>query len=158
MYIKYLKYPAIPVELIKDVRWLIEDSVIPYVAVTNFFKTLTINQDLFNWLQTNLPIDVIHARYQIIFNGITKHKDSTDRVTSVNYLLDCGGDGVMTSVYDDLGIMLQSECIQLNKWHYLPTHLTHDVTSLGFVRPRIAISIDSKKTPNHLFNPADIIL
>ena len=144
MYINYLNFPTIPLPLILNTELIVNTNIytLPHLK-TLFFKTIGINDELHQWLKVNIPFEFAHARYQVIYKGITPHKDSTDRVTAITYLLDTGGENIATTVFDYLGNVLQSKTIIERKWHYLTTHLTHTVTGATFNKPRVAISIDS---------------
>lgn len=149
-YIQYLNFPSVPEDLIIPAEIILDYPIYLLPGIKSFhFKTLDANDNLVTWLKDNIPIEFVHVRYQVIYNGITMHKDSTDRITVVNYLLDTGGDNVFTTVYDDDKNILQQECIEEKRWHSLSTNLYHAVGGNKFIRPRLAISIDTDKQPDY---------
>lgn len=145
-YIQYLNFPSVPEDLIISLATILDYPIYLLPGSKSFhFKTLDANDNLVAWLKDNIPIEFEHVRYQVIYNGITMHKDSTDRITVLNYLLDTGGDNVFTTVYDDNKNILQQECIEEKKWHFLSTNFYHSVGGNKFAKPRVAISIDTDK-------------
>jgi hypothetical protein len=143
-YIKYLDLPSVPEHLLDPV----DDIINQYnekMLVREFahFQYRTINKNLDEWVHSIFKMKC-YAKYQVIYNGIPIHKDNPafpgDRKIAFNYVLDTGGDSVITSVYDDNKILLQSECIPLKTWHSLVVEKYHGVEGIKTVRVALTVT------------------
>jgi len=151
-YIEYLGWPVIPENLLEPIQDIInkppKDTSSVSATYPNFksdtypyFKTRDVNSDLKNWLQTvfNFKID---PQYQLIYDGLPIHIDVfTRRIYAYNYLLDTGGIDVKTAIYDEQHNTLQSETLELKRWHRIPTNMPHCVHGIQPDKVRVAVSI-----------------
>jgi hypothetical protein len=147
-YIEYLNFPSIPKQFIKSADEIIKLHKLanPEVAdqYNNVFSTREVEPELYEWLITTFDFELA-VQYQIINQGIPIHKDKGNRLIAYNYLLATGGEDVITSVYDDNKELLQSEKLQLKRWHKLETGYFHGVEGIDPNSSRVSISI----TPKH---------
>lgn len=145
-YIKYVNIPTVPEELLDSVEHIIDQK--PEVMLVREFGTFqykTVNSLLDQWVHDTFKINC-YAKYQIIFAGIPIHKDNPafpgDRRIAFNYLLDLGGNNVVTTVYDeDKTTVLQSEVIPLKTWHSLVVERYHGVDGISSTNPRVALTV-----------------
>jgi len=143
-YIEYLDLPKIPEHLLESIQDIIIKPPKNFSSISTdypYFKTRYINDDLQTWLQSIFDFKV-NAQYQLIYNGLPVHIDKNNRVTAYNYLLDAGGDNVKTSIYDSSYKVLQSERIELKRWHRINTSILHGVSGIQPNNVRVSISLD----------------
>jgi hypothetical protein len=144
MYIKYLNLPKVPEELLDSVDSIINQNS-EEMLVRDFahFQYRTVNKKLDEWVHSVFKIKC-YAKYQIIYDGIPIHKDNPsspgDRRIAFNYLLDTGGNSVITSVYDDNKNLLQAECIPLKTWHSLVVEKYHGVEGIETIRVALTVT------------------
>jgi hypothetical protein len=144
-YIEYLDLPPVPENLIESITDIINK---PPKASSNiaseyaFFKTRNVNDDLAIWLQSIFK-NKIFAQYQLVYDGLPIHIDKGNRITAYNYLLDTGGENVRTVIYNDKYKPLQSETLEVKRWHRINTGMLHGVHGIDPNKIRIAISIGS---------------
>jgi hypothetical protein len=152
--IDYLDFlPVVPAELLPTPEWIINKPKIdrsskglnnPY-----FQPKHTDNPELNEWVKKNvvytlsegLELDptFIYVRYQVMNTGFPIHTDKYSRRVAINYLLELGGSNVLTQVYDWNNEVLESQRIDLHRWHYLIAELPHNATPIE--TPRAAISV-----------------
>lgn len=146
--INYLEFPNPPVELLESVDVILAKGRIPSVTSRDFFQLRAANEDLIAWCNDNIkgvPFP-FRAQYQIIGHGIPIHRDRAlpngePRTLAFNYLLDCGGENVVTSIYDDYYNLIESQIIKLQAWHSIKVDMLHGVSGLTPGRFRIALSL-----------------
>jgi hypothetical protein len=147
MYIKYLNHiPPVPENLLDSMEDIV--TMIPEETVVKSFKYFqykSVNSDLNEWVYKNFKLKC-YAKYQVILNGIPIHKDNPafpgDRRIAFNYLLQLGGDNVLTTVYDeDKSTILQEERLQLKRWHSLVVEKYHGVSNIENDKKRIALTV-----------------
>lgn len=143
MCIQYLNFPKVPEELLEPVDVILNKKPIP--TLYNFesnnipYSIRPITHNLYSWLISVLPFMFVPF-YQIIFPGITIHKDVGNRRVAINYLLETGGDNVTTSTYEeDATTLIASEVLREREWHYIQSELWHGVE--GVIRPRVALTM-----------------
>ena len=151
-YIEYLNLPSIPEHLLEPIDVIInkppKDSkkvseTYPDFKSDNYpyFKTREVNDDLKEWLQSIFDFK-IDPQYQLVYDGLPIHIDVfTRRISAYNYLLDTGGDEVKTVVYDEQHNPLQSETLELKRWHRVSTNMFHSVHGIHPNKVRVAVSI-----------------
>jgi hypothetical protein len=146
--IDYLEFPNPPVELLESVDVIIAKERIASVTSRDFFQLRAASDELIAWCNDNIkgvPFP-FKAQYQIIGYGIPIHRDRAlpngkPRTLAFNYLLDCGGEDVVTSIYDDSYNLIESHIIKLHRWHSIKVDMLHGVSGLTPGRFRIAISL-----------------
>jgi hypothetical protein len=152
MYIKYLNFPQVPEELLDSFEDIIAKTseLLPKTPQRQkeqleYFQNKAIGQELDQWLHGIFKFK-FYAKYQIIYRGIPIHTDKGayegDRKYAINYLLDLGGTNVITTVYDDdMKTVLQSECLELKRWHTIQVEKFHGVEGIEPEKLRIALSV-----------------
>jgi len=146
-YIEYIDLPTIPEHLIEPLPEIINKSPKNFSYVSSeyaYFKTRYVNDDLKSWLQPLFEFE-IHPQYQLVYDGLPIHVDRGNRIFAYNYLLDTGGNDVKTAIYDENHKLLQSEKLELKRWHRINTAMPHSVHGINPNKVRIAISIGFHK-------------
>jgi hypothetical protein len=141
-YIKYVDLPRVPKHLIEPLKNIINKppKTLSYIPTEYaYFKTKHVNNDLKSWLQPLFEFE-ISPQYQLVYDGLPIHVDR-DRIFTYNYLLDTGGDDVKTAIYDENHKLLQSEILELKRWHHINTSMPHCVHGINPYKVRIAISV-----------------
>ena len=139
-YIKFLPLPNLPDDLLESVEDIINKPRSNSIVKQDYFQARPISNELQDWLEKNLPFKFI-AQYQIIYPGLTIHKDMGNRKLAYNYLLAQGGSNVKTMIFDDNKKLLQSETLPLRTWHSIKTDMFHGVFGIMKDTPRISLSI-----------------
>jgi hypothetical protein len=137
-YIEYLDLPNIPEHLIDSIQDIIDKPML--TSGFRYFKNKPVSNELKMWLQSVFDFE-IHPSYQFIYDGLPIHIDRGNRISAYNYLLDTGGDNVITTVYNQERIPLQSEKIELKRWHRINTGMLHGVYGINPDKIRISLSI-----------------
>jgi len=156
MYIKYLNFPSVPDHLLESVNDIINKPC-ENMLVKDFdtFQYKPVRQDLLDWLNNNIK-GKFYAKYQVIYAGIPIHKDNPafpgDRRIAYNYIIDTGGPNVITSVYDENKILIESEHLPAKTWHSLVVERYHGVEGIDPNHPRVALTV----TPLLSFGPKNI--
>ena len=140
MYIKYLDFPNIPEDLLESIEDILNKPRCESIVTQDYFQTRLINKNLEDWLEKNLPCEFM-ARYQIIYPGLTIHKDMGNRKLAYNYILRLGGDNVKTMIFNESKKLLQSEMLPLKTWHSIKTDMYHGVFGIHKDTPRISLSV-----------------
>jgi len=146
-YIEYINLPTVPEYLIEPLQDIINKPPKNFSNVSSeyaYFKTRHVNDDLKLWLQSLFDFE-IYPQYQLVYDGLPIHIDKGNRIFAYNYLLDAGGDNVETAVYDKTHKLLQSEKLELKRWHCINTGMPHTVHGINTDKVRIAISIGLHK-------------
>lgn len=135
--IEYLDLPSIPEELIESA-----DSIISKTSYTFCSKNYILHNtsnELNDYLKTVFNFKFV-SHYQIIKSEIPIHIDINDRITAYNYLLAEGGNNVVTTIYDSNHGIIQSEQIQIKKWHRINTGKLHGVHGITGLRVGLTIT------------------
>lgn len=155
-FIDYLNLPEVPTELLPSAQWIIDKPRIDRskTGLNNpiFHPKNIDNPPLAEWLSENIVKTLIgkpirtdtpftYFRYQVIYPNFPIHIDKFARRAGINYLLQLGGDNVLTQVYDDDHKVIDSKKIELNKWHYLIAERPHNAINIEGIRVAIAITL-----------------
>jgi hypothetical protein len=146
--IRYLNLPVIPKTItdnisrnIKDYQWSsgsqprpgYEDS---YIWTDS--NTHTIN----SWCKENICSDMYWA-FQLIRQNLDIHRDHGTEI-KLSYLLDSGGNNVVTEFLDEQLNVTHSYVIEPNRWHILNVKYLHRVVNVDTLR----FSITGRVFPN----------
>ncbi len=189
MFYKKLNFPPIPEHIIN----LLELSLVDNTQVDDIGygekhiknnKQLTAcgysmgnvdNEELTSWLEQNIPdvtsrFNILYQTQKSINNVPSTHIVHTDRLrlTALNYIIDTGGDNVMTSWYKEDGKelhrskkitgsqsdsgavdyknlqLLESVNLEKNNWYIINTRILHDVDNITGTRKSISISFSHR--------------
>ncbi len=152
--IDYLDHlPKVPAELIPAIRWIVHKPRIDRAnkGLNNpyFHPKHTDNEPLNEWVKNNivkrlsggmdLDPDFEYVRYQVMYTGFPLHVDKYSRRVAINYLLYLGGDNVLTQVCDDDRQVLESQRLDLHRWHYLIAEKLHNAEPIETARVSISV-------------------
>jgi hypothetical protein len=139
-YIQYLNLPQIPKEIFDTIPTDFSLYESKYKAkIDTYMWTDSHNQQLNEWCQTNICPDMYFA-FQIITGDMGMHKDIGTRV-KINYLVQTGGDNVLTEFFDDdQTTQLASYTIDAHRWHILKADTYHGVTNVAPGQVRFSIT------------------
>ena len=144
-YIQYFNLPQIPKDLI--------DSVVPQTLIDSFNSgnrkyerqvntyvwSDESNEKINSWGQENICSDMYYA-FQLMTGSLPIHKDNGTKI-KLNYLIDTGGDNVVTTFYDDdQTTELASYNIPVNKWHLFKADTYHSVSNITPGQIRFSIT------------------
>lgn len=136
--LEYLNLPKLPQELIPKVYESLK-GINRFSIANEQYKLFEATKDLVDF--TNSIFYFKHnTAVQIIKNFLPVHTD-VYRSKAFNYIIDEGGDNVMTCFYDDDNNLIESFHIEIHRWHRLNVCVRHNVINL--TRPRIGITVHS---------------
>lgn len=144
--IKYLPYPKIPDNLLPTVEEIIAADAenIPVDKYFESFAYKTVSKDLDDWLRTILRFK-FYAKFQVIKHTVPVHRDNPsfpgDRRYAINYLLQLGGDNVITTCYDDEMNITCQERLPLKTWHTIHVEKLHGISGIEEGNLRVALSV-----------------
>lgn len=135
---RYLNLPQIPNELIDNLSRnfdTYEISWSPRPEKGNYFKSKTGIDKISEWCKNNV-CESAHWDFQIIKGDMPIHTDAAT-VSKLMYLIDTGGDNVVSEFYDlEKSKLLESVVYEKNKWVLLRVDTPHRVKNItpGLVR------------------------
>lgn len=137
-YIQHLKFPRLPDEILSQVNFNLAeyDKKVDYEDKFNYVWTDSFNSIINEWCKENI-CETMYWGFQIISGDLIPHRDQ-GTLTKINYLLDAGGNSVVTGFYDDEQKLVYSEIIPEHTWHILKADVLHSV--IGVERARFAIT------------------
>lgn len=152
----FVSLPVIPQNLLDTLTVSAEHDPVQRTHA-NGFKTGRYNVHMLDplvveWLSDVLEIKHVRARVQVISSkGMNIHKD-VGRTFALNYIIDPGGDNVLTHFYDQSKELIESIHIPSKTFHMLRTQVYHSVSGLDPDKQRIALSVsfDTKWAPKNL--------
>lgn len=135
MYLSYLKLPNLPKAFLPQIRMMA--SVPEPMDVHKSTKSYRLPDSICEWLRTN----VMDADWYIqVFDEDQEiHKDRFT-TTRLMYLLDQGGDEVVTAHYDDEHNLISSDVIPVHTWAILKADVFHSVDGIEMGRQRVMIT------------------
>ena len=185
MFYKKLNFPSIPTNLLDNLELSVKNNIVindigygtdhfknnkKLIACQYTLGDLESDQLIF-WLENNIPN--IKSRFNILYqtqkaknNVMSTHIVHTDkeRLSALNYVIDTGGENVITSWYkennkelfrqrkiaggqSDSGFvdyqnleLLESINLEKNCWYIIDTRILHDVDNITGIRKSISIS------------------
>ncbi len=154
MYLAYEQLPQIPEIFMSAIYEKIaqgkDEFDKKYNAINYEFYSLQDQSDFINWVRAEIISKIIQNpnkvnQYKIgvhlIKHKIAIHKDH-NRDATINYILDPGGDAVVTRFYDeDQKTEIKEVQIPVKTWHALQTNIFHGIHGISPDRKRIAITI-----------------
>ena len=144
-YIEYPDFPDIPDDLLRlsfdelktNCRFVGNQTAMDQEIYGAFVDTQA--HQLIRVIRPYFDFNIHAIIYQYIGKNIIMHKD-LHRTEAWNYLIDTGGDDVVTNWYDDEKNLLHSEVIPPRTWHKFNTGLFHDVNNITGKRFSITIN------------------
>jgi hypothetical protein len=141
-FIQYLNLPRVPDDILRQVP---RDPA-KYDQWINGVKNLETykwsdqyNREVNAWCQENICAEMYFG-FQMIFGCNEIHKD-VGTLTKINYVIDTGGQSVMTNFFaDDQQTVLASYEIEPHRWHIFKADAYHQVTGLDPALVRFSIT------------------
>lgn len=136
--IRYLNLPKLPDSLLKQINFNIDEYEKKF-QVNDYIWTDSFNKEVNAWCQENICADMYFA-FQIMNGNLGIHKDFGTK-TKLIYLLELGGDNVITNFYeDDKVTVTHSYVIESHRWHILKADSYHSVTNVEPGKCRFSIT------------------
>ena len=140
-YFQYLNLPTLPQSLIAKLNF----DVTEYSRKTesqvleSFLWSDDHNRDLDKWGKEFVGSDLYFA-FQIMGRDVPIHKDQGS-ICKLNYILDPGGNNVITQWWaDDKITMLQEVTLKTGRWHIFRSDVYHSVNNIEPGKSRFAIT------------------
>lgn len=131
--IRYLNLPQIPEDIIKNLNYNFEEYDQRTRQLDTYLWSDSFSDELNIWCKKNICEDMYWG-FQIISGNLPIHKDVGTEIKLI-YLLQLGGDNVLTNFYEDDKITISdSYNIQANRWHILQANRYHSVENVESVR------------------------
>ena len=139
MNLYYYDFPRLPDDMIEEVYKSLKGvDIYPYPL--DEYQSFAATQPLQEY--TKNLFDFSHnTLVQIIKDNLGLHKD-LGRKRAYNYIIEPGGDNVLTCWHDEEKNLIESHCINVHRWHKLNVDVFHSVENV--TRPRISITINDK--------------
>lgn len=139
-YIRYLNVPKFPQQIIDSAT---RDFSLYERKVDSRFDTYmwtdSFNEQINQWCQSNICSNMYFA-FQIITGDLAMHKDRGTKI-KMNYLIQTGGDDVLTEFFDDdQQTKLASYNIVADRWHIFKADTYHSVTNIAPGQVRFSIT------------------
>lgn len=139
-YIQYINLPTIPEDIVREAV-----SAIPIHLESqsrNSDETYRWsdfdNQRLDSWCKANI-CEHIYFAFQLMVGDLSLHKDKVTK-TKFNYLIQPGGDSVVTSFYNDNQELLDSYCVETARWHIIKVDTYHSVANIAPGQIRFSVT------------------
>lgn len=115
-------------------------NIFPYPDAVNTYASYEVNDDLHKFLESFFKND-IRVRYQVIKKTLDIHMDVGEHTSKLNYIVQAGGDNVLTRWYDsvDSPVQIDSVCCQEKVWYDIDIKTPHDISEI--LHPRISITV-----------------
>ena len=147
--------PPVPEHLLTPLDCLLDSDLVEVPLIkpggeiqdNSVYKVLLAPEPLVQWLRTIFDFEFV-AEYLWLNAWSKKHTD-LGRTMAYNYLLDAGGDNIVTNFYDpfDEDVVVKSVSIPLHQWHVLNVGMPHMVVA-GGAEP-LGIRYMLSVTPKH---------
>jgi hypothetical protein len=152
-FIKKLFLPRIPDELIPNIYQSITNGTDmtydgPNIRLKeefgSYYGWYKPSDDVQQWFSTNITPE-IYFGIQVIKERMPIHRDfgpTPESMTELkfNYILDTGGDNVVTNYYDKDKNLIQSYILEPHIWYILNVRELHNVDNIELGRSRISIT------------------
>lgn len=129
-YIQYIHLPTIPQDIVAEAVSNIPlhlNNSIPSINDTYYWSDFD-NRQLDSWCKSNICQDIYFA-FQLITGNLSLHKDNITK-TKFNYLIQTGGDSVITTFYNNNKEIIESYSIEINRWHIIKVDTYHSVSNV----------------------------
>jgi hypothetical protein len=140
-YIQYLNLPQIPDDLLQKINKDFNSykKQPGHYNQDTYWWSDSFNNEINDWCQKNICADMYFG-FQASTGNLDLHKDHVTK-TKLTYLLDCGGDNVLTEFFDDdYRTKLATYIIQKNRWHIFKADTSHRVLNVESGKIRFSIT------------------
>jgi hypothetical protein len=137
-YYRYINLPRIPQSIIDQINFNFSEYELKFTSGVYTWSD-SFNEPINQWCQQNI-CDEMYWAFQIIRGDLNVHKDN-GTLTKFCYLLDTGGDNVITNFFDDdKTTVLDSVVLEPHRWHVLKVDSFHNVKNIESGRIRFSIT------------------
>ena len=139
-YIQYINLPKVPAEILQKAVDNIPTCLEKFERPNNPYTWTDFdNTELDAWGKLNISQELYYA-FQIMTDNMKIHKDTVTK-TKFCYVIQTGGENVITSFYDeDQTTILDTYCIEQDRWHLLKADTYHGVSNLNHGNIRFSIT------------------
>lgn len=139
-YFHYINLPKIPNEILNQINFDFSSYDAKVISSGGNYRWSDSHNKIINdWCRQNICSEMYWA-FQIISGDMPIHKDNGTKTKFV-YLLQTGGDNVVTEFYDeDKTNVLQSVIIEPHRWHILKVDTFHGVRNVDPGKIRFSIT------------------
>lgn len=141
-YIQYVNLPQIPEEMLNRINRDFDQYRKQPGNVANpdtYWWSDSFNEEINQWCQQNICADMYFG-FQAAVGDLRLHKDFHTKI-KLTYVLDSGGDRVLTEFFDDdYTTKLASYCIEPNRWHIFKADTAHQVVNTEPGKIRFSIT------------------
>lgn len=143
MPIQYINLPQVPDNIIKRLAQNYKEYTPTKLSRDTiqkaaYIRSLTNVEIYREWCNENIAMAPWSV--QLMDDDIPIHKDINGVRLRLTYLIDAGGDDVLTRFYNDDRSIIESHKIELFRWHLFDTTVFHDVVGIEADRYRFAIT------------------
>lgn len=137
-YYRYVNLPQLPQSIVDQINFNFDD----YERKSGrgvYTWTDSFNESVNEWCQKNICAEMYWG-FQIIRGDLGIHKD-VGTLTKFCYLLDTGGDNVITEFFEDDKItVVDSVNLEPHRWHILKVDTFHGIRGVDPGRIRFSIT------------------
>lgn len=144
MHIEYLNLPEIPDHLLHSISEILamDRRRTPLMDQYRNYENKFVKPELITWLKSNVFDFLFRCHYQVIYPGISIHKDP-GRDIAFNYILEPGGNIARALIYDDdMKTVLEDKIIPKYVWHRFNVSKYHTVLDMDLSMLRVAITVE----------------
>jgi len=148
MLIQYLNFPKVPTNIIDKLN-RDHDKFVPTEQSKIFpvyIRSMTKSELYASWCNEN----ICQARWstQLIKDSLVIHKDKNGVRFRLTYLIEPGGDNVLTKFYNDDKEEIESIRIEPFRWHLFDATVFHNVVNVEPGKLRFAITASILHMPS----------
>jgi hypothetical protein len=137
-YYRYLNLPKIPSDIFINYNFDEYEKKVQGLINPGYVWTDSFNNEINEWCKKNICDDMYYA-FQIIKTDIGIHTDNQTKIKFL-YVLETGGDNVITEWYSEDNTVVDSVVIQPNKWCVIKVDYPHAVKNIESGKTRFAIT------------------
>lgn len=135
--------PALSTDLVDEVyKSVLGENI--FVVPNDTYYIYKATPKLQDFLSNYFDKNLYNFRVQCIRHDIGIHVDH-NRNTAINYIVDCGGQNVETTFYDDFGNITETLVIEKCRWHSLKVDTKHSVSNVKSMRLAVTVHIPWNK-------------
>ena len=113
-----------------------------YNIETSVYDQFEVQEEVIQAITKQLSFDISPKQvvYQVLRAGIPKHTDAR-RYGIINYVIDAGGDNVVTKWYDSDDNVIETKVVEEKKWYKMKTDIDHTIEGMTSDRLMLTISL-----------------
>lgn len=113
-----------------------------YDIKTSVYDQFEVQEEVIQAITKQLSFDISPKQvvYQVLRAGIPKHTDAK-RYGIINYIINAGGDNVVTKWYDSNDNVIETRVVEEKKWYKMKTDIDHTIEGMTSDRLMLSISL-----------------